>query len=192
MNDDATHAQLSWTTLPQTVRDALDRKIQGLYGNAAAEQTFDTLSQDKRQALLLLWWRLSDLDLWRAVRRIDNVWGEGGVGMTFTAYPFLASSLTRAKLKRRRRFTKFLARHKNSTKGFYERGRHAAILHFLYADEGNNRTDVTARCWSVHFDYDSPIGSLHSAWRHLRAEYFGGFTPNWRDIRTALRFEQMD
>ncbi|GAC1399511.1 MAG: hypothetical protein NVSMB56_14530 [Pyrinomonadaceae bacterium] len=187
--DNLTYAHLSWHNLPSSLQGALALKIQCLYGNAASQQAFEALSPDKQQALLLLWWRLSQLNLWRAVRRIDNVWGEGGVGMTFAAYPFLASGLINARCEGRRRFTSFLARHKNSTAGFYERGRHAAILHFLYAEDANNQDDAASRRWSVHFDYNSPVGSLHSAWRHLRAEYFGGFAPNWRNIRTTLRFE---
>jgi hypothetical protein len=186
-SSEAAQAKLHWRDLPDPVRDALAAKIENLYGGASAEQAFDSIPPDKQHALLLFWRRLSALDLWRAVRKIENVWGTGGVGMDFAAYPFLATALISARAHKKRRFTKFLARHKHTTAGFYERSRHVAILHFLYADDA--RGDVNARKWSVHFDYNSPVGSLSSAWHHLKREFFGGFTPNERDIRAAFRFE---
>jgi hypothetical protein len=42
---------------------------------------------DKQQAMMLLVDRLQTKGLWHLVKRITNVYGEGGVGMQFEAWP---------------------------------------------------------------------------------------------------------
>jgi hypothetical protein len=52
-------------------------------------------------------------------------------------------------------------------------------LHFLY-QEGTPRT------WYVHFDLYSPVHSVGSALKHLRHEFIGKVTPDWRMISKCL------
>lgn len=173
--------RIAWRELSFDCQNSLAGKLNGLYGRAESSEAFDALEIDKRQALLLLHFRLNAHGLWNAVRRIENVWGAGGVGMNFRAFPFLASTL-----RRHVAFTTFMARHRSMTGGFYERIRTTAVLHFLFADDDESRFDANARRWSVHFDLNSPVASPLSAFRHLRRELFGGFVPDWRDVRAAL------
>jgi hypothetical protein len=105
------------------------------------------------------------------VRKIENIYGEGGVGMSFVAWPFIHSTLSS-----RRDFTSLLARHKDTSGGFYEKGRPEAVLHFLF-QKG------LPRKWFVHFDLYSPVYSLGSAWKHFRFELLGKVRPSWQMIR---------
>lgn len=166
---------LRWQDLTARERASLERKLEGLYGHLRDEAAFDSLARDKQHALLLLLRRLSELGLWEAVRRIDNVYGEGGVGMSFDAWPFLLSTL-----RLHSRFTQLFANHKDNTGGFLERGKKQASLHFLYIDE------AAARRWAVHFDLYNPWASPINAWRHLVHEKIRGQTPDWKVIGRVL------
>ena len=163
-----------WRNLRDETRLLLARKLEGLYGRERDEAAFDFLTEDKQEALLLLLNRLKELELWEAVRRIDNVYGLGGVGMSFTAWPQLLSML-----RRREDFSKLFAGHSDNAGGFLERGRLRASLHFLY-------TDKSARNWGVHFDLYNPWASPLNAWRHLWQEKIRGATPDWKVIKKAL------
>ena len=121
--------------------------------------------------------RLRQLDLWQVVRKVTNVYGVGGVGMAFDASPLVAATLAR-----RSDFTRRFANHGDTTGGFYERGRGAGVLHFLYVDKPDE-----PRLWQVHFDLYSPVHSPASLLRHLRREFLGKCTPDWRAIREVLR-----
>jgi hypothetical protein len=154
--------------------EALEGKLKGLYEAARDEEAFDNLALDKQQALMLLMHRLQELGLWRYVRRVENVYGVGGVGMNFSAWPELASAL-----RSRKDFTTRFARHRDNQGGFVELGRATASLHFLYVDRGDRR-------WAVHFDLYNPWSSPASAFRHLFYEKLKGVCPDWRAIRKAL------
>ena len=118
--------------------------------------------------------RLQAKNLWHVIRKIENVYGEGGVGLGFSAWPVVESTLST-----RKDFTRFLANHKDTTGGFYEKGRADAVLHFLFV-EGKPRK------WYVHFDLYSPVHSPLSAFKHLRYEFIGKLTPDWRMIQQCL------
>ncbi len=165
---------LRWHELSVETLEALEGKLKGLYGAARDDMAFENLAVDKQQALLLVMHRLRELDLWRQVRRVENVYGVGGVGMNFSAWPELASAL-----RGRRDFTTRFARHRDNQGGFIELGRAAASLHFLYTDAGERR-------WSVHFDLYNPWSSPLNACRHLLYEKLMGVVPDWRAIRKAL------
>jgi len=167
-------SSVRWITLPQQSRELLSGKLIGLWGAVTDEAAFDSWPVDKQQALLLLMNRLHEMDLWRLVRQITNVYGEGGVGIQFLAWPMIESTL-----KRRPDFTRRFANHKDTTGGFYEKRRSDAILHFLF-QEGEPRQ------WYCHFDLYSPIHSLKSAFKHFRHEFLGGLTPDWRMIAKSL------
>jgi hypothetical protein len=166
--------KLRWSELPIETSELLARRLEGLYGNARDEEAFDSLAIDKQQALLILLRRLHELNLWESVHRVENVYGEGGVGMNFAAWPLL-----QATLKRRTDFTSLFANHGDTTGGFLERERKRASLHFLFVDEG-------ARRWAVHFDLYNPWSSPLNAWRHLLNEKLKGETPDWRTIGASL------
>lgn len=165
-----------WRELPEAVRAALNRKLEGMYGGGDDESVFDSLAVDKRQSLLILLGRFQALKLWDTVRRIENVWGEGGVGMNFDAWPLIRSSL-----ERRREFTAWFATHRGTAGGFVERQPARAALHILYRDKG-------ARRWEAHFDLYNPWPSPLSAWRHLLHEKLRKETPDWRIIGEALGY----
>jgi hypothetical protein len=167
--------QLSWRELPSETRDALIGKLVGLWGAASDEAAFDSLSEDKREALLLILSRMLAKDLWHLVKSIDNVYGEGGVGMGFAAWPLIQSTLSR-----RKDFTRRFANHKDTSGGFYEKGRAEAVLHFLF-QEGSPRK------WYVHFDMYSPVHSLGSAGKHLRHEFLGKLCPDWKMIKQCFK-----
>ena len=150
-------------------------KLEGLYGWGADEEVYATLSLDKRAALGLLAQRLLELDLWRAVGRIVNVYGVGGVGMYFAATIDLD-----AELRARRDFTGRFARHRDNTGGFIEKGRRRASLHFLYLDPPGGRRE-----WHVHLDLYGPMGSFLSAAQHLYYERWRKFRPDWRLMKTS-------
>jgi len=163
-----------WTELPDATRELLSGKLVGLWGAPSDAAAFDSWPLDKKQALLLLLKRMQFKGLWRLVKRVTNVYGEGGVGLQFEAWPMIESTLSR-----RPDFTRRFANHSDTTGGFYEKQRGVAILHFLF-QEGEPRT------WHVHFDLYSPIHSPGSAWRHLRHEWLGKVKPDWKDIQRFL------
>ena len=167
--------QLQWRELPAQTREALTSKLVGLWGAVSDEAAFDSLAEDKQQALLLVHRRMQAKDLWHVVKSIDNVYGESGVGMGFAAWPFIHSTLSG-----RRDFTRRFANHKDTSGGFYEKGRADAVLHFLF-QEGNPRK------WYVHFDLYSPVHSLGSAVKHLRFEFVGKICPDWKMIKQCLK-----
>ena len=142
---------------------------------AGDEEAFDSLALDKQQALLLIAGRLEELRLWESVRSVENIYGMGGVGMNFRAWPEL-----RSKLRSRKDFTALFAGHPGNTGGFIERGRARASLHFLYGEEAGGLR------WAVHFDLFNPWASPFNAWRHLLHEKWRGVTPDWRAIRNSL------
>jgi hypothetical protein len=167
--------QLRWRELPDRARQDLSGKLVGLWGATSDETAFDALTEDKQQALLLILSRMQEKDLWHLVRSIDNVYGEGGVGIGFIAWPFIQSTLSR-----RRDFTRRFANHKDTQGGFYEKGRADAVLHFLF-QEGNPRK------WYVHFDLHSPVHSFGSAAKHLRHEFLGKVCPDWKMIKEFFK-----
>lgn len=164
----------SWRDLDEPARQSLQGKLTGLWGAASDESAFNACAIDKQEALLLMVSRLEAKDLWHLIRKIDNVYGECGVGIGFSAWPMIEATL-----RRRRDFTRWFANHKDTNGGFYERGRSDAVLHFLYV-EGQPRQ------WYVHFDLYSPVHSLRSAIRHLRYEFWGKLTPDWNMIQERL------
>ncbi len=109
---------LLWKDLSLTHREALTGKLTGLWGAPSDEAAFDNFAIDKQQALLIILSRLLEKELWQVVKKIDNVYGEGGVGIGFYAWPIILSTL-----RGRKDFTKFMANHKDTTGGFYEKGR---------------------------------------------------------------------
>lgn len=166
---------LRWRDLSYETREALSGKLAGLWGASSDEETFDGFPIDKQQALLLILARMQARRLWDFVRKIDNVYGEGGVGIAFFAWPVIKSTL-----ERRRDFTRVLANHKDTNGGFYEKGQAGAVLHFLYVN-GDPRK------WYVHFDLHSPVHSVGSALRHFRQESIGKVRPNWRMVQQSLK-----
>jgi len=173
MDKDET-ASLTWADLSNATRELLTGKLAGLWGAATDAEAFDSWPLDKKQGMLLLLDRMDSKGLWHLVKRVTNVYGEGGVGLQFEAWPMIESTLSR-----RRDFTRLFANHKDTNGGFYERERDTVILHFLF-QEGSPRT------WYVHFDLYSPVHSAGSAWKHLRHEFMGNVTPDWRMISKML------
>ena len=168
---------ISWHDLPDDLRQALTGKLSGLWGAVSDEAAFNNCPVDKQQALLLVISRLRAKKLWQVIGKIDNVYGEGGVGIGFTAAPLMLTTL-----RGRRDFTRFLAKPKGSSGGFYEKGRASAVLHFTYRDGEPQK-------WYLHFDLYSPVHSPVSAFKHLRYELLGKVTPNWRMIQDRLHVE---
>jgi len=165
---------LRWRDLPSRTQEALDRRLEGLYGVTRDEEAFNALAADKQWALLILARRFLELKLWEAVRRVENVYGQGGVGMNFDAWPMLHSTL-----RRRRDFTSRFANHGDTTGGFIERGVGRASLHILFVDNGKRR-------WAAHFDLYNPWASPVNAWRHLLHEKMRGYTPDWHAISASI------
>jgi hypothetical protein len=164
----------AWAELPYATKEFLTGKLAGLWGATTDAEAFDSWALDKKQALLLLLDRMQSKALWHLVKRVTNVYGEGGVGLQFEAWPMIESTLSR-----RRDFTRRFANHSDTSGGFYEKQRGTAILHFLF-QEGEPRT------WYVHFDLYSPVYSPGSAWRHLRYEMLAKVKPDWRTIAKSL------
>lgn len=171
---EASTGSLTWANLSYAHRELLLGKLAGLWGAPTDQAAFDSWTPDKQYALLLLLKRMEAKGLWHLVKRITNVYGEGGVGLQFLAWPMIESTLSR-----RRDFTRLFANHSDTTGGFYERDRDEAILHFLF-QEGEPRT------WYVHFDLYSPVHSPGSAWKHFRHEFIGKVKPDWRKIAECL------
>jgi hypothetical protein len=165
---------LTWADLSAGTKERLAGKLAGLWNAPTDAAAFDSWTFDKKQALLLLLHRMRAKGLWHVVKRVTNVYGEGGVGLQFEAWPIVESTLSR-----RKDFTRRFANHKDTSGGFYEKQRAEAVLHFLF-QEGNPRT------WYVHFDLYSPVHSPESAWKHLRYEFLGKLKPDWRTIAKCL------
>jgi len=172
--DSVDDARLHWDELPPATRSDLTHKLQGLYGHVEDQSAFDALAGDKQQALLLFIHCLGDLNLWREIESVENVYGIGGVGMNFRARPALA-----AKLAAHRKFTSRFAAHGDCAEGFFEIGRARAALHLL-------RMKDDARLWAVHFDLHAPGSTPLSALRHIWREKWRGETPDWRVIKASL------
>lgn len=162
---------LRWDELPPETRQKFRGKLKGLWDAPDDERAFNDLSLDKQRALMLLERHLSNKDLWQAIRQIQNVYGNGGVGLDFEAWPYLESTLSQ-----RKDFTRLFAKRKSVEGGFYERGRRRAVLHFLYHAG-------TPRRWHVHFDLYSPVSSPVNFLKHLRHEHFGKLRPDWQLIQ---------
>ena len=165
---------LSWAELPANTRELLTGKLAGLWGAETDAAAFDSWPLDKQQGMLLLLERLENKGLWHLVKRVTNVYGEGGVGLEFEAWPMIESTLSR-----RDDFTRLMANHKGTDGGFYETQRREAVLHFLF-QEGE------PRCWYVHFDLFSPVYSPASALKHFRYELLGKVKPDWRMIARSM------
>jgi hypothetical protein len=170
--------RLRWRELQDELLYALEGRLKGLYGATRDEEAFDNLEVDKQQALLLFAHRLRELGLWDSVRRIENVYGRGGVGMNFRAWPGLLSAL-----RSHKSFTTRFARHRDNAGGFLEKGRARASLHFLYQE-------TSERLWAAHFDLYNPWSSPANALRHLVYEKIRGVAPDWRVVRECLRHEE--
>ncbi len=165
---------LKWEDLNSGTCELLQGKLAGLWGAPSDAAAFDSWPIDKQQAMLMLLDRMDEKQLWHLVKRVTNVYGEGGVGLQFEAWPMIESTLVR-----RSDFTRLMANHKDTTGGFYERRRGEAVLHFLF-QEGEPRT------WYVHFDLYSPVHSPGSAFKHLRHEFWGKVRPDWQMIAKHL------
>ena len=166
---------LTWLELSAETRFALAGRLIGLYERKTDESAFNELALDKQQALLILLRRFRELKLWETVRRIENVYGEGGVGMNFAVWPFIESTL-----RGRSDFTTWFARHSDTAGGWIERGVGRASLHVLYVEKGKERQ------WAAHFDLYNPWASPVNAWRHLLHEKLQHYTPDWRAISSSL------
>lgn len=166
---------LKWNQMSDNTRAALDGKLDELFGWPRTDEVFESLAVDRQQALLLLLRRLRSLNLWDAVRRVTNVYGEGGVGIDFIAWPLL-----RTTLERRRDFSKLLAGHRNNEGGFRERKKISGpALHVVMVEMASNR-------WATHFDLYDPLLSPLELWRHLYREGWRRELPGWRDIGGPL------
>ena len=104
---------LTWADLPAATRELLAGKLAGLWGAPTDAAAFDSWPLDKKQGLLLLLKRLNSKGLWRLVKKVTNVYGRGGVGLQFEAWPMIESTLSR-----RRDFTRMFANHKGTSGGF--------------------------------------------------------------------------
>ena len=167
---------LTWIQLNQIARFALSGKLDGLFGWSRTEEAFDSLAVPRQQALLLLLDRFRKLQLWEAVRNITNVYGEGGVGIEFIAWPVLRSTLDR-----HRNFTRLLAGHRNNEGGFREWKKVAGpALHVVMVETAANR-------WAAHFDLYDPLTSVINLWRHVYREGWRRELPSWREIGGSLR-----
>jgi len=174
-NADPHASSLAWAELSGETRELLTGKLAGLWGATSDAAAFDSWALDKQQALLLLLKRMQAKKLWHLVKRITNVYGEGGVGLQFEAWPMIESTLSH-----RDDFTRLLANHKDTSGGFYEKKRGEAVLHFLFQEGAPRR-------WYVHFDLYSPVHSPASALKHFRYEFLGKLKPDWRMIAKSLR-----
>lgn len=174
---DARPDATDWDGLPRHLRPALEGKLAGLYGVVEDARAFDALAEDKRRALLIFLRRLGELGLWDSVRRVTNVYGEGGVGLAF-----IADAVLSHRLRESLRFTSRFASHGDTAEGFFEKGRRRASLHLLRAARGADE-------WTAHFDLHSPAADPFSAARHLWSERLRGRTPGWREIAAALGYD---
>lgn len=168
-------AKLDWLALSEDTRAALSGKLDGLFGWPRTDEVFESLAVERQQALLLILRRLCNLKLWDAVRSVTNVYGEGGVGIDFTAWPML-----RTELERRRDSTRLLAGHRNNEGGFRESKQLSGpALHVVMVETASQR-------WAAHFDLYDPLSSLLNLWRHIYREGWRRELPGWRDIGGPL------
>jgi hypothetical protein len=167
---------LVWRELAPNVQDALVGRLEGLYGGVGDEHIFDSLARDKQRALLIFARRLNELNLWREVERVTNVYGEGGVGLEF-----YAADRLKLKLSRSTRFTSRFAAHRDTAEGFCELKRAKAALHFL-------RARRSEREWSVHFDLYAPLNPS-SVLRHLWYEKLLARKPDCNEIAATLGYD---
>lgn len=188
LREDKAQQRLCWHELSLNARAVLDGKLRGLYEHSADDSAFDALRVDKQQSLLIFARRLTELNLWDSIKRIENVYGAGGVGINFSAWPLLETML-----RRRADFTAILAAHKDASAGFLERGRTLASLHFLRAarqpEPNNLRQKGSVNFWSAHFDLHSPLAFPFGMWKHLLHEKLRSVTPDWHRIKHALECE---
>lgn len=167
---------LSWAELSAAAQLALTGKLEGLYGQPTASAAFASLAPDKQQALLLLWQRFAEYDLWEHLRHIENVYGVGGVGMNFSAWPTFS-----AVLNWHPRFTSRLAKRRNTTGGFRELRVRQCGLHLLYNGDGD------ARRWDAHFDRYNPLFSPHNTVRHIWHEVLHSRAPDWAVVQGFVK-----
>lgn len=166
---------LTWSHLREDTRAALSGKLNGLFGWLRTDEVFDSLAVNRQQALLLLLRRCQELRLWDTVRLISNIYGEGGVGIEFVAWPLLRSTL-----ERRRGFTRLLAGHRNNEGGFRERKKTPGpALHVVMVENANH-------LWAAHFDLYDPLSSVVNLWRHIYREGWRRELPGWRQIGGPL------
>lgn len=179
MADEALAERLRWTKLQPHARSMLAGRLRELYGQGQDDgEVFDNLQIDKQQSLLIFARRFSELGLWDEIESVLNVYGEGGVGLSFKASPRLIEIL-----RGRKDFTQKFARHRQHSAGFIELGRRRAALHLLYAETNGQQ-------WSAHFDLHGPATSPLSALLHFWGEKLRRKTPDWREIRAALWAEK--
>ena len=162
---------LTWRQLSEDTRAALRGKLDGLFDWPRTDEVFDSLAVNRQQALLLLHRRFEERRLWDSVRLITNVYGEGGVGIEFKAWPFLYSNL-----KGRRDFTSLMAGHRNNEGGFRERRKSTgSALHIVMVKRAENH-------WAAHFDLYDPLSSIGDLWRHIYLEGWRHQVPRWQQI----------
>ncbi len=174
-NTTVTGLPLRWEQLPAVTRYSLTGKIEGLYGRERAPEAFAALALDKQQALLLLFQQLSVFGLWPHLRLVENVYGLGGVGMNFAAWPDFGETL-----RWHRKFTKRLANRYNTDGGFRETEVRNGGLHLLFNGHGEGRR------WDAHFDIYNPVFSPANTARHLWHEFIHSRTPDWVMVRDWL------
>ena len=97
---------LQWCNLSAETRELLAGKLVGIWGAPSDQAAFDSWPVDKQQALVILAHRLHEKGLWHVVKQVTNVYGEGGVGIQFLAWPLIESTL-----RRRSDFTRRFANH---------------------------------------------------------------------------------
>lgn len=166
----------TWAEISGEQKERYVNKLNGLYGWGDDEAVYNALPRDKQEALDLLSEQLIRADLWQHVGRIVNVYGQGGVGMYFTAPSDLESEL-----EGRRQFTRKFARHRDNTGGFLEKGRRHASLHFLYLDPPSGERE-----WHVHLDLYGGWGSISTALQHLYYERWRKFRPDWKIMKASV------
>src|SRR5688500_16851875 len=91
----AAMSQLRWHDLTASTRELLQGKLAGLWGATSDAESFDSWPIDKQRAMLMLLDRMDAKGLWHVVKRVTNIYGEGGVGMQFEAWPMVESKLIR-------------------------------------------------------------------------------------------------
>lgn len=168
-------ASLAWEQLKPSTRHLLAGKLDKLYGHTRAAAAFNALVEDKQQALLLLLRRFLELDLWPHVRQIENVYGEGGVGMNFAAWPSFHETL-----RWHRDISPRLAKRPGFEGGFRELRVQHGGLHILYRGRG------TEQRWDAHFDCYNPLFSLANTARHVWHEVIKKQPPSWHQVHGWL------
>ena len=176
MSNIDTNTGLSWKELPANIRRALDGPLNGLYQHARAADAFNALTEDKQQALRMLTKCFLTLELWPHVRSVGNVWGEGGVGMNFTAWPSFLETL-----RWHRKFSRRLAQRPGQDGGFRETHVKHGGLHILFKGRGESRL------WDAHFDMYNPLFSPSNTVLHVWNEVINSKTPDWQMVEKWLQ-----